>query len=488
LIDSIHADYNGAGPAGAYYLGLVPPDANLGGVLGCGETPGRAAASITSGGTRWGPIVAAQEVAHNFGRNHATAGCGAGNPDGAYPRPNGLLDDWGLDPALRQLYPPASSYDYMGYCGDEGNTWTSAYTYLALMRSLPVADAPSTGAHLASLLRADGPVQLVGGGSISPDAFSLQRGFYRSALPEGIEDGLPMGPFSVQQLDRAGGILYSRDFGLIPLSNQPANDTGTFQIILPDTAGAAEVVFLYKGTEIGRVTASANAPQVRITSPAGGEDWGAVGSNQIAWEASDPDGDALRFNVQVSSDAGVSWTSLGIDLEGTTSITIDSADLPGGSLLFRVLASDGLNQAESVSSAPVTVADKPPLVHIGSPVDGDAFPVGEAVVLRGYAADLEDVVVDEAAFRWMSDRDGEVGQGPTLWGLPLSAGEHQITLTVTDRAGGSASESVHITVGSPEEAPSARTPIAGLLLIAGGLLVLGSVVGILVFSRRGGRA
>src|SRR3990170_1671239 len=282
-----------------------------------------------------------------------------------------------------------------------------------------------------------------------------------------------------------GGALHSRDFNVIELSNAEPTDAGYFQIILPDLPEPSQIVFLYNLSEIGRVSASANAPQVSIVEPVGGEDWGASGAHTIAWQASDADGDSLRFNVLYSTDGGSSWAATDVDLTDATSVSIDSADLPGGNLLFRVLASDGLNTAESATTAPVTVGDKAPLMHLASPVDGDWLPVGEAVVFRGYAADLEDVVLDDAAYRWTSDVDGDLGSGPTLWGLPLSAGAHRITLSVTDRAGNAVRENVAITIGGSAEAEPVRPSALALVMAGVGLLLLvGAGAGVLIYALR----
>lgn len=486
LMDSLRSAYSWGGSGTAYLFGLVPGEANTDGVGGCGEVPGRVASGITSGGTRWGPVIAAQELGHNFGRRHATGGCNADNPDGSYPRAGGLLDDWGLDLVLRQPYPSDSSYDYMGYCGGEGNSWTSVYTYLALLRTLPVAAAGPSGARLAALMTASGEPQLIGGGQISAEGFTLDHGFYRAALAQDIEDGLPPGPFRAQLLDAAGGILYEREFGLIELSNRAPADAGHFLIFLPDLPGAAQIAFRYRDTEVGRVTASPGVPEVRIVSPAGGEDWGDSGLHPIAWEASDPDGDVLSFNVVYSADDGQSWSAIELDRVAETSISVDAAALPGGRILFRVLASDGLNTAESRSAAPVTVAAKPPMVHLASPKEGDWFPTGEAVVFRGYAADLEDIVLEDGAFVWTSDRDGELGSGPTLWAVPLREGQHTISLAVTDREGRSVTQSVHVTVGGEPGQPPGRS-VAATLLLAGGALLLVSAGGIAFFLLRGRR-
>jgi hypothetical protein len=61
-------------------------------------------------------------------------------------------------------------------------------------------------------------------------------------------------------------------------------------------------------------------------------------------------------------------------------------------------------------------------------------------------------------------------------------------MTVTDRGGRSESQSVRITVGTVEAARPQRPPIVGLLLLAGGVLVLGSVAGILFFMARARRS
>jgi hypothetical protein len=486
LMDALRGAYTWGGRGSAYLYGMVPEGADTDGIGGCGEIPGRVASGIIYPGSRSSAIIGAQELGHNFGRAHAP-GCNAKNGDGGYPRPRGLLDDWGIDLALRQLYSPTDSFDYMGYCRTEETAWTSVYTYLALLRILPIAETQAPGPRLAALAAADQQAVLVGGGTISPESFHLERGFYGASLPSDVQDGLPPGPYTAQLHDAAGGILFARDFGLIELSNNVPTETGSFQILLPDLPEVSAIVFLRGDLELGRVSASANPPVISLLAPVGGEDWGAAGAHEIAWEASDPDGDVLRFNVQVSADGGTSWSSIDFDLSGVSTLSIDSADLPGGGLLFRVIASDGLNVAESATTTAVTVGNKAPLVHVASPVEGDAFPTGEMVVLRGYAADLEDALVEDSAYRWSSDRDGDLGQGPTLWGLPLTSGPHQITLTVSDRAGNVVSESVRITVGTQEAEPTPSRPVgtlAILLLVGGGVLLLGAAAGAFFYLRR----
>ncbi len=475
-----------------HYLGMVPQGVDTGGILGCGYTPGWVATSIITPGQRFGGEVAAQELAHNKGLRHAP-GCGAGGVDPSYPVASGTLDVWGIDVGRFQIYQPSSTFDYMGYCGSENDTWTSRYTYLNMMRLLPRALESPEGARLMARARQEEPQEyLVVGGVAYPQVVDVVTGPYRMQMRR--PDDTPAGPYTVELLDAQGNALYSREFRATPLSNDDTPDVGTFFLTLPALEGTQAIRFLYQGEEITRLEASPGAPTVEILSPVGGEDWGSEGTQTIRWQAQDPEGDPLRFTVQASED-GERWITLALDLKDTDSFDLNVADLAGGSYFIRVLATDGFNTAEARTQAPVTVGRKPPTVALTAPEDGAVFPRGEMVVVQGFATDLEDGEVPEEAYLWTSSIDGELGTGSTLWALELSPGEHEITLTVTDQDGMSASESVRITVlGEEEEAEAAgeapqgpevgTPPLPALLVLAGLALLALAGLGLIVLALR----
>ena len=107
---------------GKYFYGVVKTTYNSG-TAGIGYVGNK-------GAVGWdklpsGDEVLAHEVGHNFSLNHAP-GCGAGNPDPAFPFPDGSIGNWGLDVGSLALKGPAT-LDLMGYCG--GAKWISAYHY-----------------------------------------------------------------------------------------------------------------------------------------------------------------------------------------------------------------------------------------------------------------------------------------------------------------------------------------------------------------------
>ena len=72
-----------------------------------------------------------------------------------------------------------------------------------------------------------------------------------------------------------------------------------------------------------------------------------------------------------------------------------------------------------------------------------------------------------------------------MWGLPLSAGAHRITLSVTDRAGNAVSENVAITIGGSTEVEPVRPSALALVMAGAGLLLLvGAGAGVLVYALR----
>jgi hypothetical protein len=211
--------------------------------------------------------------------------------------------------------------------------------------------------------------------------------------------------------------------------------------VAPDHPALARVEVQCEEETLADRQASEYPPTVRVAAPNGGETW-ASGTQTIAWEAGDADGDELHFLVQVSADDGATWTTLASDLTAT-SLSFDTALLAGSDRArVRVVVSDGLLTAQDASDEPFTVALKPPQVAVDWPTDGRSFRPGEVVMLSGYAWDPEDGPLPDASLSWESDRDGFLGAGDEVAVSALSPGRHVITLSATDSDGLSASATV----------------------------------------------
>jgi hypothetical protein len=113
--------------------------------------------------------------------------------------------------------------------------------------------------------------------------------------------------------------------------------------------------------ELASMEASANGPSVEITSPGNGDTWS--GAQTVSWSGSDSDGDDLTYAILYSPDGGASWYPLAAD-SAASELSLDTSDLqPGDNVLFRVLASDGLNTTDE-TVGPITVAS-----HLSGDVD-----------------------------------------------------------------------------------------------------------------------
>lgn len=80
--------------------------------------------------------------------------------------------------------------------------------------------------------------------------------------------------------------------------------------------------------------------------------------------------------------------------------------------------------------------DKAPTAGIIAPVNGNSYPNGSTLTFTGFAIDNEDGNIS-TSISWTSNLDGNLGTGATLNNVALSQGNHTITATVTDSAGGS---------------------------------------------------
>lgn len=212
------------------------------------------------------------------------------------------------------------------------------------------------------------PEVLVVKGSLTADGEVSLEPFL--ILPEAILDLRPAesGQYSVDLLDANGGTLgswgFSPDFMVYP----PAPDLPYeipvvyFSYRVPWQEGTAVVeVRDPQGRTVAARAVSANAPEVTVTLPAGGEKWVIGRVYSISWEAQDPDEEPLFSTVLISRDGGDSWTTLALDLEGTI-FEINTLGYPAGeNYLIKVLVSDGIHTAAGLSGKTFAIYSGPQL-------------------------------------------------------------------------------------------------------------------------------
>ena len=443
-------------PTGAHWYAMIPFKLPQGYISGMASMPGKVAAGrvpISYENLENAADIMAHELGHNFNRQHTP--CGVSDPDLSYPYPNARLGDYGWDPQIAAggkvfSWPsgyvvPATSFDVMSYCQDE---WISEYTYQAILnyRGYSVA---STGTAANDQQAAEwGQLQLSAGASqpylfasgiITGEQVELDPWAILDR-PVGFDDDAGAGEYQLRLI--SGTVtLFERDFDAemsmpSPLSGLPASvmqeDTVlSFYEVLPWYTDTERVQVWHGGSMLAERVVSGHAPVVGLTSPGSGDFWASDGEYVIEWTASDDDvSDSLWFDVAFSRDNGTTWEVIATRLE-ETHLDVRSDQFPGtDQAMLRVFASDGLLTSEATVE-PFSIASKSPQAVIALPQAGGTVPPGMQVLLKGYAYDPEDGMLDSSSLSWSSDRDGALGTGSQV-STVLSQGLHTITLTATD--------------------------------------------------------
>jgi len=120
---------------------------------------------------------------------------------------------------------------------------------------------------------------------------------------------------------------------------------------------------------------------------------------EISWQASDvddPTGEGLSY-ILYYGEAG-DWSLFDTEItESTYLLNTSSEGIAGGDYNVKIIASDGFNEGELISSETFFVPKKPPFAGIyfadGLSEDDNIF-VGMSVMLGGYAYDPEDGDLD----------------------------------------------------------------------------------------------
>jgi len=171
----------------------------------------------------------------------------------------------------------------------------------------------------------------------------------------------------------------------------------------------------------------------------------------VSWQADDPDGDRLVYNLYFRSDDETQWMLL---RSGThdTSMTFDADILADGKYYFRVVASDresnppaSAREATLVSS-PVMIDNTPPAITMGTV----QYAAGAARV-EWQAADASSSLrrceysLDAGNWIPMDSVDGVIDSPREQFALDLTglaAGEHLLVIRVADSANNTATAKV----------------------------------------------
>jgi len=437
------------------YLGMVRPSIT-GTILGIAAGIPSNAAIAKSTATDLGTDISKENVAHelyhtmaqkhtNTGSPSATTspGCSgvAVDPSTTWPYADNTIQsgpkskpqsEVGFDVAARKVLLPESTFDIMGYCIPQ---WIAPINYRGLLSNLNgVTTTVAATAAVASTVRT-GTFWLVSG-TIAGSSAALDPLFEFQAT---ADDGAGSGTYRIDVSSSAGSVLFTRRFTpQIPVIEDRQGvsaPSASFAEWIPITAGAARItVFSDTGANLGSLQISGTKPVVTIQAPGGPVNWS--GSQSIVWTVLDSDSTQHTSRVYYSVDNGTSWSEIG-KVFGVNSLLVDFNDLPGAAGTARIMlsVSDGINSGTAVSPAFSVNLKSTIDVAILSPESGAAFPIGDPISIEGRAFDVDDGVLTGDSLQWESNLNGALGIGETLSASGLSAGQHTITLTATDKQG-----------------------------------------------------
>jgi hypothetical protein len=452
----------------------IYPHAGGFGVVGIGtDNPGTSTDDPKSGA-----LIFGHELVHDYNIYHTNTAdaCGSNDSNSNFPYSSSSIQEVGFNPFTAKIYNPSNTHDLMSYCPSGGSklgwiapfTWNKMYTNLALSQYSTQVETSSqpyvmhpTAAGESLVINAT-----VYNPDLAPEVPGTLGELYR--IEGGVAYTLTVGDYAIELRNADGAVLASQPFVVNFLSEyspDPGAHTGSpedappfppeptskvdVSFIVPWVDGTQSVALVHAGELLDQRLVSNNPPQVLITSPTGEETWNQGETHDVSWQGLDLDGDSLVYNLFYSNNGGADWILLAGDLISPT-YPVDVNSMAGGSdVRFRVVATDGINTAVDETDQAITIPNQPPMPTILNPAFGSIVVPGGLVVLQGSATDMEDGTLPDGSLVWSSDRQGELGVGPSVALNSLNPGKHVITLTATDSYGISVQASVQIDIAYP---------------------------------------
>lgn len=181
----------------------------------------------------------------------------------------------------------------------------------------------------------------------------------------------------------------------------------------------------------------------------------AHGLRTLQWKATDPNGDAMTYHVDVRPEAGDHWMEVGDKLDAT-SFTWDTQGLPDGRYRIRVRATD--EPGNAVGEALTTEALSEPFAIDNTPPGVTSLEAkGEAgaIAVSGRAADGESILVrleielDDGDWRMLLPTGGFADSRQLEFSVKLpdvKPGDHSVAVRAVDRAGNGVTRATRVQV------------------------------------------
>jgi hypothetical protein len=369
-------DVSGGTDARTHYYGLVSDGGFfMRGCAGVPSSPNPAAVGSGPTGTgtwgwdfdgSYGDWYGGHELGHTYGRLHPGF-CGETADDLAnYPFVNGQLSnadgnfggfDVG-DPALGlplAALPGVQWHDVMTYCNRQ---WLSSYTYLGIRQRLTAEDALAPGASPGSGRpdeRFVGP-QSAKGVTAAAVRRRLVQVIGRVNLPKAwaaidylipIDRGEPAAPESstevvLQLLSGRGKVLEKVPVPLIPVEDegQTKDRWAMLNTVLLVPAGAERIELLIRDRVAAEFRRGQDPRPIKAIT-AHRQRQGV----ELTWHDELPEQSGVTYSVQVSDDAGRTWTTMAVGVQ-TPSVTIH-APSRAPIVRVRIIGSNGFDAVTS---------------------------------------------------------------------------------------------------------------------------------------------
>jgi hypothetical protein len=503
------ANLMGAYPniVGGWHLYGITTTPTFAGGTTTGDPANYSLVQTLSSTTRYQPTPVVHELFHQFGLEHASAGCGAneggGVPTASWPDSSGYLEGIGLDTLSEPyqfeaagLHGGVAAFDVMSYCdfvpnsydpngsppvnqldvSGIDNVWLSPINWEQLIENVDDGDTTSqggpgfVGGDVARAARVHRPRQA--GNPLAPDAQVdparlTVTGVVSSAGADinvgpqvggAVANGTSADSFTLTALGAAGRVLAT-----VPMAatigghtdpapagpgGHPAATPGSPLVAITGEVPAAGVTSLQisdDGTVVTTRTKPAKAPVVTVLAPRAG---GCIGQGRnvlVRWRATDPESLSLTASVDYSLNDGRSWRTIyGGPNTGKASLPSNYFTASTHARV-RVRINDGWSDTDAISQE-FTAIGTPPSVTIQTAFAKGMRLAGTAEIqLQGSAVDQAAQALTGRHVKWY-DGPFLLGTGADLTAGPLPAGVNHIRLVARDQAGRTASATLTITV------------------------------------------